>query len=296
MSKLLIVEDEAITGLQLEETLESMGFEVVGRAMSGKEAVSLAKKQKPDLILMDIVMPGGMNGIQATKKIQAKSDIPVIFITAHEDEKWLEQAKSLQTLGYILKPFNDYQVKATVEIALTRIELERRLKESESALKTERNRLEEMIQERTEELRIKTMNLEDTNAALKTILKKREEDKNELEEKVLLNVKRMILPYLEKLKTTKLDSSQQTYVDIIDMSLKEIISPFAHTLSTKYVNLTPKEVQIANLIKQGKSTKEIAEIFELSKRTIDAHRNHIRRKLGLKKRGGNLRTHLLTLR
>lgn len=296
MSKLLIVEDEAITGLQLEETLESMGFEVVGRAMSGKEAVSLAKKHKPDLILMDIVMPGGMNGIQATKKIQAKSDIPVIFITAHEDEKWLEQAKSLQTLGYILKPFNDYQVKATVEIALTRIELERRLKESESALKTERNRLEEMIQERTEELRIKTMNLEDTNAALKTILKKREEDKNELEEKVLLNVKRMILPYLEKLKTTKLDSSQQTYVDIIDMSLREIISPFAHTLSTKYVNLTPKEVQIANLIKQGKSTKEIAEIFELSKRTIDAHRNHIRRKLGLKKRGGNLRTHLLTLR
>ncbi|MBW1776991.1 MAG: response regulator [Deltaproteobacteria bacterium] len=296
MSKLLIVEDEAITGLQLEETLESMGFEVVGRAMSGKEAVSLAKKHKPDLILMDIVMPGGMNGIQATKKIQAKSDIPVIFITAHEDEKWLEQAKSLQTLGYILKPFNDYQVKATVEIALTRIELERRLKESESALKTERNRLEEMIQERTEELSIKTMNLEDTNAALKTILKKREEDKNELEEKVLLNVKRMILPYLEKLKTTKLNSSQQTYVDIIDMSLKEIISPFAHTLSTKYVNLTPKEVQIANLIKQGKSTKEIAEIFELSKRTIDAHRNHIRRKLGLKKRGGNLRTHLLTLR
>lgn len=296
MSKLLIVEDEAITGLQLEETLESMGFEVVGRAMSGKEAVSLAKKHKPDLILMDIVMPGGMNGIQATKKIQAKSDIPVIFITAHEDEKWLEQAKSLQTLGYILKPFNDYQVKATVEIALTRIELERRLKESESALKTERNRLEEMIQERTEELSIKTMNLEDTNAALKTILKKREEDKNELEEKVLLNVKRMILPYLEKLKTTTLDSSQQTYVDIIDMSLKEIISPFAHTLSTKYVNLTPKEVQIANLIKQGKSTKEIAEIFELSKRTIDAHRNHIRRKLGLKKRGGNLRTHLLTLR
>jgi len=296
VSKLLIVEDEAITGLQLEETLESMGFEVVGRAMSGKEAVSLAKKHKPDLILMDIVMPGGMNGIQATKKIQAKSDIPVIFITAHEDEKWLEQAKSLQTLGYILKPFNDYQVKATVEIALTRIELERRLKESESALKTERNRLEEMIQERTEELSIKTMNLEDTNAALKTILKKREEDKNELEEKVLLNVKRMILPYLEKLKTTKLNSSQQTYVDIIDMSLKEIISPFAHTLSTKYVNLTPKEVQIANLIKQGKSTKEIAEIFELSKRTIDAHRNHIRRKLGLKKRGGNLRTHLLTLR
>jgi DNA-binding NarL/FixJ family response regulator len=296
VSKLLIVEDEAITGLQLEETLESMGFEVVGRAMSGKEAVSLAKKAKPDLILMDIVMPGGMNGIQATKKIQAKSDIPVIFITAHEDEKWLEQAKSLQTLGYILKPFNDYQVKATVEIALRRIELERRLKESEDALKTERTRLEEMIQDRTEELKIKTMNLEDTNAALKTILKKREEDKNELEEKVLLNVKRMILPYLEKLKTTKLDSSQQTFVDIIDMSLREIISPFSHTLSTKYVNLTPKEVQIANLIKQGKSTKEIAEIFELSKRTIDAHRNHIRRKLGLKKRGGNLRTHLLTLR
>jgi len=170
------------------------------------------------------------------------------------------------------------------------------LKVSEESLRTERNRLEEMVQERTEELKTRTMNLEDTNAALKTILKKREDDKNELEEKVLLNVKRMVQPYLEKLKATKLDSSQQTFAEIVEMSLEEIISPFGHTLSTKYVNLTPKEVQIANLIKQGRSTKEIAEIFELSKRTIDAHRNHIRRKLGLKKRGGNLRTHLLTLR
>jgi len=296
VSKLLIVEDEAIIGLQLEGTLESMGYEVVGRAMSGKEAVEMAKKYKPELILMDIILPGGMNGIQAAKKIQAKSDVPVIFITAHDDEKWLEQAKSLQIVGYILKPFHDYQVKATVEIALQRIELERKLKESEESLRTERNQLEEMVQERTEELKTRTMNLEDTNTALKTILKKREDDKNELEEKILLNVKRMVQPYLEKLKVTKLDSSQQTFVEIVEMSLTEIISPFGHTLSTKYVNLTPKEVQIANLIKQGRSTKEIAEIFELSKRTIDAHRNHIRRKLGLKKRGGNLRTHLLTLR
>ncbi|PIP37425.1 MAG: hypothetical protein COS92_05400 [Desulfobacterales bacterium CG07_land_8_20_14_0_80_52_14] len=296
MSKLLIVEDEAIIGLQLEGTLESMGYEVVGRAMSGKEAVEMAKKYKPELILMDIVLPGGMNGIQAAKKIQAKSDVPIIFITAHDDEKWLEQTNSLQIMGYILKPFHDYQVKATVEIALQRIDLERKLKVSEESLRTERNRLEEMVQERTEELKTRTMNLEDTNAALKTILKKREDDKNELEEKVLLNVKRMVQPYLEKLKATKLDSSQQTFAEIVEMSLEEIISPFGHTLSTKYVNLTPKEVQIANLIKQGRSTKEIAEIFELSKRTIDAHRNHIRRKLGLKKRGGNLRTHLLTLR
>jgi len=296
VSKLLIVEDEAIIGLQLEGTLESMGYEVVGRAMSGKEAVEMAKKYKPELILMDIVLPGGMNGIQAAKKIQAKSDVPIIFITAHDDEKWLEQTNSLQIMGYILKPFHDYQVKATVEIALQRIDLERKLKVSEESLRTERNRLEEMVQERTEELKTRTMNLEDTNAALKTILKKREDDKNELEEKVLLNVKRMVQPYLEKLKATKLDSSQQTFAEIVEMSLEEIITPFGHTLSTKYVNLTPKEVQIANLIKQGRSTKEIAEIFELSKRTIDAHRNHIRRKLGLKKRGGNLRTHLLTLR
>ena len=199
MSKLLIVEDEAIIGLQLEETLESMGFEVVGRAMSGKEAVSMAKKFKPDLILMDIVMPGGMNGIQAAKKIQAKSDIPIIFITGHADEKWLEQAKSIKPLGYILKPFHDHQVRAMVEIALQRIELEQKLIKSEEALRTERYRLEEIVQERTEELKIKSMNLEDTNAALKTILKKREEDKNELEEKVLLNIKRMVQPYLEKL-------------------------------------------------------------------------------------------------
>lgn len=296
MGKLLVVEDEAVIGLQLEETLNSMGFEVVGRAGSGKEAVAMAKKLTPDLILMDIVMPGGMNGIQAARKIQTQAGIPVVFITGHSDEKWLKQAKTLEPFGYILKPFHDHQVKATVEIALQRIDLEKKLKESEGAVRTERDRLEELIQERTEELKIRTSNLEDTNSALKAILRKREEDRNELEEKVLLNVKRMVQPYLEKLKNTKLDSTQETFLDIVDMSLKEIISPFSHTLSTKYVNLTPKEVQIANLIKQGRSTKEIAEIFDLSKRTIDAHRNHIRRKLGLKKRGGNLRTHLLTIR
>jgi len=296
VGKLLVVEDEAVIGLQLEETLNSMGFEVVGRAGSGKEAVAMAKKLTPDLILMDIVMPGGMNGIQAARKIQTQAGIPVVFITGHSDEKWLKQAKTLEPFGYILKPFHDHQVKATVEIALQRIDLEKKLKESEGAVRTERDRLEELIQERTEELKIRTSNLEDTNSALKAILRKREEDRNELEEKVLLNVKRMVQPYLEKLKNTKLDSTQETFLDIVDMSLKEIISPFSHTLSTKYVNLTPKEVQIANLIKQGRSTKEIAEIFDLSKRTIDAHRNHIRRKLGLKKRGGNLRTHLLTIR
>ena len=104
-----------------------------------------------------------------------------------------------------------------------------------------------------------------------------------------------MVPYVKKLKKTGLDERQKVLVGILESNLKDIISPFSRRLSSKYLNLTPKELQIANLIKQGKHTREIAKIFNLSKRTIESHRDHIRRKLGIKNKKANLRTHLLSL-
>lgn len=296
MGKILIIDDEAIIGLQLEAIVSSMGLEVVGVGTSGKEALAMAKELNPDLILMDIVMRGGMNGIDAGSKIKSKFKIPIIFITAHADNKWVRKAKHIDPFGYILKPFQEEQIKAIVEIALYRIDLETQLSEVENMLRSERNQLEKMVAVQTEELQIKSQNLEDANFALKSLLKKRDEEKTEFEDKVQVNIEQMVLPYMEKLQNTNLDSTQRTMVDILATSLEEVTSSFSHTLSTKFRSLTPKEIQIANLIKHGQTTREIAKMLNISKRTIDAHRNHIREKLRLKKRGGNLRTHLLSIR
>lgn len=159
----------------------------------------------------------------------------------------------------------------------------------------QRKRTEQEIRQREEELKLKTDNLEEMNTALKVLLKKREDDKIELEEKILLNVKQLIEPYLQNLKQTRLKARQANLLDIIDSNLNEIIAPFARDFTSIYYKLTPKEIQIANLIKQGKTTKEIADIMSLSIKTIEFHRNNIRNKLGLKNGKINLQSHLSLL-
>ena len=120
-------------------------------------------------------------------------------------------------------------------------------------------------------------------------------DKAELEEKVLLNIKDIIFPYLEKLKNTSLDANQDEYVNILESNLENITSSFSYKMCSKYINLTPTEIIVAGLVKEGKTTKEIAELLILSTRTIESHRENIRTKLGIKNKKANLRSHLLFL-
>jgi CheY-like chemotaxis protein/DNA-binding PadR family transcriptional regulator len=128
MSKILVVDDEAIIVMQLERLLHAMGYSVAGMAASGDDAVDKARSLRPDLVLMDIVMPGTMNGIEAAKIITTQLDIPVVFITAYADDTIIEQAKKARPYGYIVKPFNELEIKAAIEVALFRkaAELEER--------------------------------------------------------------------------------------------------------------------------------------------------------------------------
>ncbi len=159
----------------------------------------------------------------------------------------------------------------------------------------ERKQAELSLLQKEDELRLQSLHLEETNTALKVLLKRGEQDKNDLEEKVLSNIKELALPYVEKLKATTLDEKQKTFLEILEANLTDIISPFLKKLSSQYLNLTPTEIQVANLIREGKATKEIAEILNISERAIEFHRNNIRDKLGLKKSKTNLRSYLLTL-
>jgi PAS domain S-box-containing protein len=160
---------------------------------------------------------------------------------------------------------------------------------------TEWREAEQRLKKREKELRIKSRSLEELNTTLRVLLKERDGDREELEDKVLSNVQAFVLPYMDKLRRGRLDHKTMAYVDVMESNLMDIISPFSRKISSKYRNLTVKEIQIANFIKEGKTSKEIADLMNVSKSAVDIHRYRLRNKLGLNKIKANLRSHLGTL-
>ena len=158
-----------------------------------------------------------------------------------------------------------------------------------------RKQAEGDLRERQAALMAQAKHLEEANTALKVLLRHREADKSELEEKVLSNVKALVFPYVEALKNTRLDPKQKAIVELIETHLENIVSPFLTTLNATYSGLTPREIQIADLVKEGKTTKEIAALINVSSRAVEFHRYNIRVKLGLRKKKANLRSYLLSL-
>jgi PAS domain S-box-containing protein len=134
--RILVVEDEALIAASLVHTLSSLGYTVPEAVATGEEAIHAVKNQKPDLVLMDIVLIGEMDGITAAKKIQAIADIPVIYLTAYTDDQHLKQAQITGPYGYIVKPVGSRELHATIEMALYKYALDRKLKESEEKYRT----------------------------------------------------------------------------------------------------------------------------------------------------------------
>jgi PAS domain S-box-containing protein len=160
---------------------------------------------------------------------------------------------------------------------------------------TERKIVEESLQKREGELKEKSEGLEEANTALKVLLRHRDEDKAKVEEQVLANVKKLILPYVVELKHSKLSSAQMAHLETIEEHLHDIISPFLRTLSSSYLDLTPRETQIAALVKDGKTTKEITDLLNISATAVDFHRKNLRSKFGIKNKRTNLRSYLASL-
>lgn len=125
--RILIVEDEAIVAMDIESRLAALGYVFAGRASSGARALALVEAERPDLVLMDIRLQGEMDGIEAAREIHQRFQLPVIFLTAYSEETTLERAKLAEPFGYILKPFDDRELKSTIEIALYKHRTEQEL-------------------------------------------------------------------------------------------------------------------------------------------------------------------------
>jgi len=142
-TNILVVEDERIVARDIARRLHRLGYTVCASATSGPEAIVHAAQTQPDLILMDIVLPGPMDGIEAAAQIRAHADIPVIYLTAHADDSTLQRAKTTEPFGYLLKPFDTRVMQTTIEMALYKHRMEqerahllRQLQEALTKLKT----------------------------------------------------------------------------------------------------------------------------------------------------------------
>lgn len=416
MPKIMLVDNDKNIVYVLKEMLRSLGYNVVGTADSGAEAVAMAAELNPDLIIMNVDMPGESDTMNAAASIMADTDIPVIFLTNRSQPEILSRAKRIKPYGYIQKNFQEDQTRAAVDVALDRKEaerelinayknLERTVKEKDAELRKKNEQLmallnatrdtaflidtegvvmasnavtaerykvpldaflgssvydlmppelakirkskaekvirtgkacrfedrrrgiifdstiypvlnekgkviqlaiygrditherqtQKAVMEKEKELKERAQQLEEANTAVKVILNRISEERTEMEEKVVANVTELIEPHLGKLKEGHLDHQQKSYLKIIEGNLREIVSPLAYRLSSRVYSLTPKEIRIAELIRSDRATKEIAKLLNISMKTVEYHRDNIRKKLGIKKEKINLRSHLLSL-
>ena len=125
-ARILIVEDEVIVREDLRDSLEGLGYEVVGVAVAGREAISKTQELRPDLVLMDVKLKDDMDGIEAAQSIRARYTLPVVFLTAFADERTIARAAAACPYGDLTKPFNERAIRATIEVALHRYREEKR--------------------------------------------------------------------------------------------------------------------------------------------------------------------------
>lgn len=270
---IIMIIDDSLDSLRLlSEILLIQGFQV-RQALSGHAALPVIKQQHPDLIILDIRMPE-MDGFEVCRELKndaETSDIPVIFISNLDQVTDKIQAFEVGGQDYITKPFEVTEVLARVK---RHLELNR-LKQS----------LEDMVQQRT-------IKLEESNTALKVLLDYRKSEQEKFEENVVRHISTLISPYMKRMQETNLDSQQIALMDIIESNLTEITANFSGKLYSKALGLTRREMEIASLIKTGKTNVEIAVILSISEHAVSFHRQNLRKKLGLLGQKVNLLAYL----
>ena len=243
----------------LVKFLRSCGYECESVTDPFK-VLGLLQRGGFDLVISDITMTG-MTGLDLIRKVPAiDPQIDTIIMTGFTGDYSYSDVIKAGASDFISKPFEMEELKAKIERV---------------------NRERKMVRE-----------LQDLNTVLGVLLRRGEKAREKLGTEVETNVRERIVPYLDKLKESRLNVEQKQYVEIVESNLREICSPFMKNLSLQHAHISPMEVQVASLIKAGKRNKEIASILGVSLNTVMTHRFHLRAKLGLKRAKTNLRSYL----
>ena len=164
-ARVLIVEDESIVAMVIEHSLKSLGYQITSTVNSGAAAIEKSEADNPDIILMDIVLKGKMDGIEAADRIRSRVEVPIIFLTACSEEQVLKRAKLTLPYGYLIKPFKHRELKATIEMTLYASEADKKRKKTERELEIVNRELEKRVDERTLELKQAKEKAEQANQA-----------------------------------------------------------------------------------------------------------------------------------
>ena len=226
----------------------------------------------------------GVPLVTAEVECRAKGDRHCRFIMAHPS-----RLKDYIT-DYSKKAYIKYEHYKKIDIP----EFFKR-KRLQDEIKDDKVHLENLVQKRTDKLEHANQRLEEANIALKVILKQMEQKEKKDKENFLINIKQSIMPYLQQLEQTDISRGQQVLLDRLEKNINQIASPLISKLSSNYLNLTPMEIKVATLVRDGIVNKEIAQILNVSLNTITSHRYKIRTKLKLRNKSINLRSYLLSL-
>ncbi len=274
------------------------GKETVMWAKTLAEGIAAARCNKPDVVLLDLSLPDstGLSTVQAMRA--ALPDVPIVVLTGHDDNALAVAALQAGAQDYLVKGrFDQDALGRAVRHALVRNALELQLKESEKILLDSRNYLQQQVSEMASRLKELRGEFEDVNTTLKVLLRIRDTDKSAARDALMHGMSREIAPFLLKLKKSVRDSKQISLLGVLENNLQHLASIYGNpgTSSFLHLQLTPVEIQVASMIKQGLSTKDIATALSLSPDTINVHRKHIRKKLGLSGKTASLRSRLASL-
>lgn len=272
---ILIVDDNPDMIHLLSKVLTDQGHRVRA-AKDSQLALTIAQSGPPELFLLDISMPD-MDGYELCaefKELEALAHVPVIFVSGYEQQEHKIKAFDAGGVDYICKPIHAGELISRVN---NHVEL---------------YRLKQQLQLQVEE---KTRELAETLTALRVLMTQQQNDSKETEKNILNNINSLVIPYAQRLQKTPMNENQLNIVEMLIANLKQVSESLINNHDLLQHKLTPVEIQVANLIKEGKQTKEIASLLNLSDLTISTHRKNIRKKLGIKDRKLSLNAYLSAL-
>lgn len=202
---------------------------------------------------------------------------------------WDNHGRPLRAVGTKIDITARKQMKT--EIELRNLELKEQIEEKRRHLIEK----ELLLRKSEQKLKDQSRRIEKANNALKVLMEITDDNKKEIEANIVANIKELVVPYLEKIDRPSSGEGQKRYIDIIKSNLNEIVSPLSRKLTSTHLNLSSAEIKVADLIKHGKSTKEIADMLCLADKTVETHRRNIRKKLGINRKKINLRTYLRSI-